>query len=240
MKKKDAKKLKLNLVIILSLVLCLCLTVGLILSVSFITQCVVKNKTNVIAYKETVGYMYIIIPAIILSVAGFTPYSILEQKLNNKKKNQKIPSHRKIGKGEILLKKIKIAFTALNILLVLLTFPICVNARQELHYDGIYKITITGREKLICPRNEITGFRIQVGKSRRGKNSRYNYYPEVVTITAKKNFYFPRYTNQNVKKEFFLSIKNNPSAEINLAGLKKYYNFFSEENQQAVDLLLND
>lgn len=37
------------------------------------------------------------------------------------------------------------------------------NARRELHYDGIYKINLFGKEKLICPWNEITGFRIQVG-----------------------------------------------------------------------------
>lgn len=67
------------------------------------------------------------------------------------------------------------------------------NARRELHYDGIYKINLFGKEKLIYPWDDISGFRIQVGKSR--SRISITYFPEVVTITDKRNFYFSHYKN---------------------------------------------
>lgn len=55
---------------------------------------------------------------------------------------------------------------------------------------------------MIYPWNEITGFRIQVGKSR--SRISITYFPEVVTITDKRNFYFSHYKNQICKRNFLM------------------------------------
>lgn len=239
MKKKEVKKLKLNTAIILSLLFMFVLEFGLIFSIMALTTFIVSKKPDVIAYKETVAYLFIFFPAIILAGVGFMPYAALEEKYNkDKRKNQKIPKHKKPAKYEKQFKKLKTGFIVFNILLLLTSYSVCVNSRWELHSDGIYKVKFIGKEKMIYPWNEITGFKIQVGKSRSRTST--TYFPEVVTITDKRNFYFPHYKNQKIKREFFLSLKDNPSAEIDFDQLKKYYNKFSKDNQKLVDLLIND
>ncbi len=238
MKKKEAKKLKLNTAIILSLLFMFVLEFGLIFSIMALTTFIVSKKPDVIAYKETAAYLFIIIPAIILAGVGFMPYSILEKKYNqDKRKNQKIPKHRKPAKYEKQFKNLKAGVVVFNILLGLISFSVCVNSRWELHNDGIYKVNFIGKEKLICPWNEITGFKIQVGKSRSRTST--TYFPEVVTITDKRNFYFSHYKNQMCKREFYLSLKDNPSAEIEFDQLLKYYSKFSKDNKKLVDLLID-
>lgn len=91
---------------------------------------------------------------------------------------------------------------------------------------------------MIYPWDDISGFRIQVGKSR--SRISITYFPEVVTITDKRKFYFSHYKNQICKKEFFIALKDNPSAEIDFDQLKKYYNKFTKDKQKLVDLLIND
>lgn len=241
MKKKEVKKLKLNLMIFLSLFLMFALAFGLIFSINLLTTYIISKRPAVIAYKETASYLFIIIPGIILGGVGIIPYAALEKKYyGDKRKNQKIPKHRKPAKYENQFRTLKNGFIIFNILIILFAFPVCVNARRELHYDGIYKINLLGKEKLICPWDDILGFRIQVGKSRSGKSGTTHYYPEVVTITEKKDFYFPRYRNQICKKEFFIFLKDNPSVKIDSAELKRYYNKFTKDNQKLIDQLLSD
>lgn len=234
MKKKDIKKLKLNVVTFLSLLLSLFLTGGLILSIFYITHLIINNKPDVIAYKETLGYGYIILPIILLAAYGFMPYQIMEEQLyQEKRKNQKIPKHKKVPKGEKQYKLLKNGFIIGSIVLILLAFPICINARWELHSDGIYKITITGREKQVCSWNEITGFSIQTEKSR------HHYSPLVVVNTERKSFYLQTYKNAQVKRDLFKYLKNRSDTQIDVQALQKYYNKFSDENRELVDLLLN-
>nr|WP_318681239.1 hypothetical protein [uncultured Treponema sp.] len=71
---------------------------------------------------------------------------------------------------------------------------------------------------MIYPWDDISGFRIQVGKSR--SRISITYFPEVVTITDKRKFYFSHYKNQICKKEFFIALKDNPSVEIDFDQLK--------------------
>lgn len=234
MKKKDIKKLKLNVVTFLSLLLSLFLAGGLFLSIFYITHFVVSNKPDVIAYKETLGYGYIILPIILLAAYGFMPYAKMEEKLyQEKRKNQKIPKHKKVLKGEKQYKILKNGFIIGSVVLILLAFPICINARWELHSDGIYKITVTGREKQICSWNEISGFSIQISRSRQ------HYSPMVVAKTERKDFYLQTYKNARVKRDFFEYLKNRSDTQIDVHDLQKYYKKFSDENRELVDLLLN-
>ncbi len=55
---------------------------------------------------------------------------------------------------------------------------------------------------MIYPWKEITGFRIQVGKSR--SRISITYFPEVVTMTDKRKFYFSHYKNQICKRNFLM------------------------------------
>lgn len=55
---------------------------------------------------------------------------------------------------------------------------------------------------MIYPWDDISGFRIQVGKSK--SRISITYFSEVVTITDKRNFYFSHYKNQICKRNFLL------------------------------------
>lgn len=238
MKKKDRKKLILNTAFFASVVLMLIVVLGFILLINQLTHVVVNNKADVIGYKQTAGYLYIIAAILFLGMDCFIPYGFVYKKFNADKKNQKIPSHRKPGKGEGTLKVIKTGFIILNAFLILAAFPICINARWELHSDGIYKIAVTGKEKLVCSADEIIRYKVESGKSRNSRSSHTNYYLQVIAETEGKNYYIQNYKNQQVKKDFFLYLKNKSETEINVYELQKYYDRFSDENKMLVDLLI--
>jgi len=239
MKKKELVKLKSESTAIFFCILFLCIWGGLFIFIDHLTHCAVNRKPNVIAYKITVGYLSILAILLLIGIDFTILYSLLEKKFKPiKKKNQKIPSHKKEPKGKKLLKHIKTGWIVINISVVLLVVPICVNSRCELQTNGIYKITLFGKEKPLHSSEEIIGFKIQVGEHRNQKSFHTTYYPEIVTKTKNKDYYFSKYKNIQTKKAFFVLVKNNSNTDIDMYNLQKYYDKFSKANRELVDLII--